>query len=706
MKKILMITPHLSTGGQPQYLLKQIENTSDVVFYCVEWSDVTGGVYTVQRNKIKDLLGDRLYTLYEDKNDIYRIIEEIQPDVIHFQEIPETFVDYQILNNIYSNDRSYFIVVTTHSSYTEPSELKWLADRFILVSEWSRRKFEDYFQGSIPCDVWEYPIEKHIYDKNSAKNKLGFELDYKHVLHVGLFTSGKNQGIIFELAKMCELKGYKIKFHFVGNQAINFENYWKPLMESKPDNCIVHGEQSNVSDYYMASDLFYFPSLWELNPLSVKEALSYNLPVFIKNLPTYEGMYNHCTYILDEQNENLENLINMLNPDKEIPGWFSYEELYSKFVSEAKDGNKIVEIGSWFGKSTNFLKNEIEKSNKDIILDVIDTFKGTLNEELHQDLVKDYDNDIYQQFYNNVKPFGKINIVKDTSHNASLLYKNGEIDFIMIDGDHSYEGVTSDINDFFYKVKPGGIISGDDYNVFNGTTQAVNEFFRNSHNITSNNVNWWYRIPRIQVIHISTTPRQERVKTSLSNINVLKKYNIDIKTISNPVYNGEIDLSKYRLQDNIHNVKPSHYGCYLGHIQALKEIDETNYDYTIIMEEDAYIYTNTKEFVDMVHKTIFTCENDSDIHYVSFGASNCYEELEYDNLFKKCWHQDLAHCYLIPNKKKSWYMSKIDENPWDVADLWYNHIFCHDRKTRLATNNIYSKQLDGISLIDRVYKKW
>jgi glycosyltransferase involved in cell wall biosynthesis len=81
-------------------------------------------------------------------------------------------------------------------------------------------------------------------------------------------------------------------------------------MENKPDNCIIWGEQTDTEKFYKAADLFYFPSKWELNPLAVKEAISYNLPLFLKKLHTYEDYYNDvATYIDDNQQENLQNLV-------------------------------------------------------------------------------------------------------------------------------------------------------------------------------------------------------------------------------------------------------------------------------------------------------------------------------------------------------------------------------------------------------------
>ena len=49
-----------------------------------------------------------------------------------------------------------------------------------------------------------------------------------------------------------------------------------------------------------------------------------------------------------------------------------------------------------------------------------------------------------------------------TSHEASSFFENETLDFVFIDGDHSYQGVLSDIQDYLPKIKKGGYISGHD----------------------------------------------------------------------------------------------------------------------------------------------------------------------------------------------------------------------------------------------------
>jgi len=55
--------------------------------------------------------------------------------------------------------------------------------------------------------------------------------------------------------------------------------------------------------------------------------------------------------------------------------WFTYPNLYSRFVQILKDGSTIVEVGSWKGKSTAYLAVEIINSGKNIELHAVDTMQ-------------------------------------------------------------------------------------------------------------------------------------------------------------------------------------------------------------------------------------------------------------------------------------------------------------------------------------------
>lgn len=287
--KLLFITEHLSTGGQPQYLLKQIESFLDQFnIQVIEYNDWSGNDFVVQKNRIKDIV--KLHTLGNNKGVVNSIIRQFEPDIIHFQEIPDSFISEPILDYMFRERHPYSTVVTAHGSDKDPTKMKYYPDRFACVSKWQLDKFSP---TGVECGLWEYPIEYKKVDDQEKKGailKLHFvtPIGGKNILNVGLFTPGKNQGEIFDIAR--SLPHYN--FHFVGNQAGNFKDYWGPLMADKPDNCIVWGERDDVDLFYQACDAVYFASKWELMPLALKEAIGYGLPTLCYNLPTYSGEFD------------------------------------------------------------------------------------------------------------------------------------------------------------------------------------------------------------------------------------------------------------------------------------------------------------------------------------------------------------------------------------------------------------------------------
>ena len=721
-KKLLYVAPHLSTGGQPQYLYKQVkEFIKDFEIEVVEINNSGGTAFVVQKDRIKSLVP--IHTLAEDKSRILQIIEDFKPDIIHFQEIPQFDLPLFALDVIFRKDRPYFIVASTHGSLTNPSEIAYHPDRYILVSEWSRQRF---IETGVETDIWEYPIEEYIFDKKEAQKELGLEPDWKHVLNVGLFAPGKNQGEIFAIAR--QLEKYKIKFHFVGNQAGNFEHYWGPLMKHKPENCVIWGERTDVDTFYAACDMFYFSSILELNPLSVKEALSFKLPSIFRKLHTYLDTYDNnslVTYIDDDLKLTKRIILEKLQPEfNEIPGWFSYNDLYDDVVDKAPFDSTFVEVGTWLGKSTNYLASKIKESKKNINFITIDTFKGTDDEELHQNIVGSFNGDVFYEFIDNTvlsNNYDSFNIIKDTSHNAANQFSNGSIDYIMLDAGHSYEDVMDDIKIWYNKIKPGGCISGDDYggSFFPGVTQAADEYFYKQFNRGFRN--WYRNKPRIQVKHLLTRPDDMREMVSIQSLKQLSKYGIDYQQIINKPYEGLAPAENCRRPEHISkDNKPGelypgaglgwmtgrHYGCYMAHRGALETIDTENYDYTLIFEADAFIYTGLEEFVEIVHRACFLSERDN-VPFISFADNPSREKTKIDELFSKtAFNQDLAHCYLIPNREKQWWLDRIKDCGWDVGDLWFNHVFYNHPRPRYTTNKMYSKQAEGYSLLDLTVKTW
>lgn len=54
-------------------------------------------------------------------------------------------------------------------------------------------------------------------------------------------------------------------------------------------------------------------------------------------------------------------------------------------------------------------------------------------------------------------------IIRDTSMNAVKRFADNSIDFVYIDGNHTYDFVKEDIREWHKKVRKGGIVAGHDY---------------------------------------------------------------------------------------------------------------------------------------------------------------------------------------------------------------------------------------------------
>jgi predicted O-methyltransferase YrrM len=147
-----------------------------------------------------------------------------------------------------------------------------------------------------------------------------------------------------------------------------------------------------------------------------------------------------------------------------IHGWFSYEYIYKDMVDQADEGALFVEIGSFKGKSTAYMCVEIANSGKKIQFDCIDPMETFSHyaESAKSDPAEwaDYHAKGFHERLASVKDY--YNLKQKTSHVAASDYADGSIDFIMIDGDHTYEGVKQDVLDFLPKMKSGGLMVGDD----------------------------------------------------------------------------------------------------------------------------------------------------------------------------------------------------------------------------------------------------
>lgn len=310
--KLLIVTCHLSTGGSVQYLLEYIKTIINDYqeIKVIEFTNFSS-TFIIQKDKIKNLIGNENVIClgeydvnqevwYDDKMKLIDIMNSYDPDVIWMNEFPENY-EYKsppsdLMDYIYHKDRTYKLIETTHYNSFNFDDKKYTGDEFMFCSPSHIEKSKNI---DIPKYLWEVPIiDKIRPDRNSTLESLGLDPSYYHILNVGLFNRNKNQKYIFDLAN--KMKKDKVMFHFIGNNCF-FDECGITEEELSLRNYKIWGERNDVDVFMSCMDLYLFPSIKELSPITIREALSHQMDI-IANRDEYVSQYtNYDNFkILDE----------------------------------------------------------------------------------------------------------------------------------------------------------------------------------------------------------------------------------------------------------------------------------------------------------------------------------------------------------------------------------------------------------------------
>lgn len=147
-----------------------------------------------------------------------------------------------------------------------------------------------------------------------------------------------------------------------------------------------------------------------------------------------------------------------------IPGFFWFEECYRRLLATLPDDrpSRFVEIGSFQGRSTAWLGLEILKSRKPVTLYAVDSFvawKGVPQGESLRALFDTHTAPI------RVALGDQFRVIPFSSLEAAELFDDESLDVVFVDGDHEYEAVMADISAWWPKLKVGGFMAGDDFNM-------------------------------------------------------------------------------------------------------------------------------------------------------------------------------------------------------------------------------------------------
>jgi hypothetical protein len=182
---------------------------------------------------------------------------------------------------------------------------------------------------------------------------------------------------------------------------------------------------------------------------------------------------------------------------KDIKSLYVHRWRYWKPYMEKYHCDVVCEIGVRTGG--NFFKMIEHNPKEAVAIDCwIDDGKVGRNDCCYDQTGLDYQ---YNQFLEAVKDKPFVKTVRKYSFEAVKDFPDEYFDFMFIDGDHTYDGITKDLADWYPKMKVGGTFLGHDYLnrvvrakngqiIKFGVVEAVNEFVKKN-NIT----NFFYTEP-------------------------------------------------------------------------------------------------------------------------------------------------------------------------------------------------------------------
>lgn len=156
---------------------------------------------------------------------------------------------------------------------------------------------------------------------------------------------------------------------------------------------------------------------------------------------------------------------------QEIDGWFDWRAGQEEAVRAFSEGSRFVEVGTYLGRSLCSLGDVVRQSGRRFSIIGVDTCRGSGPEgprlkDYHGAAVVEGGGTFAGTLHRNILACGYsdlISVVITDSLNASTLFADRSLEWVHLDARHDFESVKADIGAWLPKLRPGGWLSGDDY---------------------------------------------------------------------------------------------------------------------------------------------------------------------------------------------------------------------------------------------------
>lgn len=183
----------------------------------------------------------------------------------------------------------------------------------------------------------------------------------------------------------------------------------------------------------------------------------------------------------DQHDLDIDRLWAAIDP---IEGWFYRDEadvlvgLVAEVVSSLPEDARIVEIGSYHGRSTALIASVVHALVPGIRIVAIDPHEGRISESGRPDAQRE---PTWDSFRHNLRQLCVFDAVDARRARAVDVLWNEPIGFLFVDGLHDTASVRGDFDQFAPWVVAGGIVAFHDYSPnFPGVIEVVDDVLTGS----------------------------------------------------------------------------------------------------------------------------------------------------------------------------------------------------------------------------------